>query len=157
MINQLWPGVYVGVRPSLHLPVHGDPVALRAGASARVASWRESLRPAGPRLVPAAEVPIRQALRAEMPQSAVGLAELAAALGWSAYARFTRGPWRNGATDRGAWNMGNRIILNLWRPRVRAVATYANGLSTGAMWWPEGSLPQPVGIERLQALISGSG
>lgn len=156
-------GQMICVRPSHHLPVYGDPEALRAAAAWRVAAGK---RTQGPAPIPAWEVLPRPALPAEVTGGALALAQLGSERGWAVSSRFGRGPYRSGSTERAAVKVCSMVRVNLAARgvslngapavHVHAVGCWADGRTTGAFWWRDGSLPQSIGIEALELLIKQS-
>lgn len=157
-------GEMICVRPSHHLPVYGDPAALRAAAAGRVAAWKRAQAPA-PVVIPPFEVAPRPAVPDEISGTARSLAKLAWERGWHVVARYARGPYRSGSTDRARITVSDLVRINLAARgvqlvpgtpavSVRAVGCWADGRTTGAFWWVDGRLPQPMGVEALQLLLS---
>lgn len=156
-------GELICVRPSHHLPVHGDPVALRDAAAERVAVWRKAQVPER-RILPSWETEPRPAVKGEITGTALTLAKSGTERGWYVTARYGRGPYQSGSTERARVVVCDRVWINLaaravslgGNParRVQAVGCWADGRTSGALWWAEGAFPQNVGIEALQLLIS---
>lgn len=157
-------GEMICVRPSHHLPVYGDPAALREGAAARAAAWRQAQLPPPYVPPPPWEIPGRQAVLAELPVGARSLATLGHERGFVVACRYGRGPYRQGVTDRSRAKVCDMVRVSMLARGVQlmpgtpaipvgAVGYWADGQTSGALWCVRGQGMRAVGVEALKLLI----
>lgn len=161
-LGSVWSDVIlVDVKPSGRLPVHGDPVALRARAATAVEEWKRSKQP--PEHVPQPEPEMPQT---RVPDAALGslfgsrtdgyaIVRRAPKFGWAVRAYVARGTTLDPVASKR--KVVNSTMVRLTQGDQRVSLLWVDGEPTGGYAWVSRdgvrSLPIALSVREIKTLV----